>query len=101
MRADDDRVLPEQRLQSFAILPPPSCVDVLGHHLEDDDLVAVGASFVRPKSLCRGTGEGGQSAEPFRQFASDIGIKLLAERLARVVVQRKKNLNELHAVRAS
>ena len=56
-RADHDLVLPEAALELGAVAAPPAAVEPVGHHLEDDDLVAVRAR-PRPPSTAPPPGSG-------------------------------------------
>src|SRR5690606_756877 len=91
-------LLLEAPFEVFAVAPPPGAVEFLGHHFEDDDVVAAGAfrSLAAPDALGGGAGERGQPAKAPGQLLADAQPFRVGDRLAGIVGDRQENLDEIH-----
>src|SRR5690349_9925268 len=80
-----------------AELSPPAPVERVGHHLEDDDRVAVDTPFLAlPQPFGGSARVSGQAAETFDQLCPHLSEELGRLRRAIVAPQRQKDLDHMH-----
>jgi hypothetical protein len=77
--ADQQFLLLEAFLQRMAIGIPPLSIHLPRHHLEDDNVVALGARAILPEAVRRCARVGGQAPEARGQPLPFIGIRLRRE----------------------
>jgi hypothetical protein len=93
---DDQSFLAEPALEFGAIALPPRMVDVAGHDLEDEEIIATRRADFRPDVLRRRAREGRNASEPLGELAPHLSEILARERDAIVVSEGEKNLDEIH-----
>src|SRR3954452_24956121 len=84
-RADHDRVLSKPPLQLTPVAVPPAAIEIAGHDLDDDDVVARHAVARFPQPVRGRAAVGRQATEPVEQLTSGLRERLLPERRAVVI----------------
>src|SRR5829696_868107 len=96
LRPDDDHVLAEAALELRPVAAPPGAVELVGHDLEDDDLVMARLAVLGPQALGRGAGECGEPAEAPGELRPHDPVRFRREVVAVVVIEREEELDEVH-----
>jgi hypothetical protein len=89
-------LLAEPALELGAIALPPRMVDVAGHDLEDEEIIATRPADFRPDALRRRARERRDASESLGEFAPHLSEILARESDAIVVSEGEQDLDEIH-----
>lgn len=96
---DNDLPLPKRLFELAAIVPPPSPIQFLRHHLENDNLVFLDFPVSTRGSLGGSAGKGCRSAKSFGQVLLNGTEEAARKRRPVIVLKRQKQFDKVHARR--
>lgn len=69
-RSEDDLLLAKAKFQILAVRMPKSVIDVAGHDLNDNDMVAFKVAIILPDAFSRGVNMERRSTKPLGKFVA-------------------------------
>jgi hypothetical protein len=96
MRADDDLILLKNGFESFSVVFPPVIRKHFGQYLEDDDLIELQFSPVRPQSFSGRIGKHSDTAEFGRKLLFHPVVRFGRKSVAILIIQGKIYFDQMH-----